>query len=124
MHKHDDRDEAVAKQQSFLARVSAVNGVHGGCKTVSATLEADRGSKVRRAVIVGIEGRRKSTGVLVKSDKEGTQAHIFYDARTLRRLPKGASVRVDWSPVGEHLMTNIAFTITDPDYDKADPQEG
>ena len=110
-------------QTSFVARVAAVNGLKSGCKTVSATLEGGPGAKFRHALLLGIEARRKARGVIVR-DKEGVQAHIFYSARALRRLSKGASVQVDWTPIGDHLMTNIALTIVDPDCDKDDPSEG
>jgi hypothetical protein len=100
-----------------------VSGLKAGCKAVSVSLQGEPGGRLRDAVLLGIEGRHKGRGVIVR-DKEGLQAHIFYSARALRRLSKGENVQVDWTPIGEHLMTNIAITITDPDCSKEDPAEG
>jgi hypothetical protein len=97
-------------------RVAAVNGTQGGCKTVSAILDVESSdSKLKRAVVVGVEPRRKAHGLLIEDEQGATRAHIFFDARTLRQLSKGERVQVDWSPVGEHLMVNIALTITSHD---------
>lgn len=110
-------------QSSFSARVAAVMGLKSGCKTVSVALKGEPGAGLRDALLLGIDGRRKGRGVIVR-DKDGLHAHIFYSAKALRRLSKGASIQVDWTPVGAHLMTNIAITITDPDCGKEDPTEG
>jgi hypothetical protein len=112
-----------AGQNSFSGRVASVNGVKAGCKTISVALQGEPGGRLRDAVLLGVEGQHKGRGVIVR-DKEGFQAHIFYSARALRQLSKGEDVQVDWTPLGEHLMTNIAITITDPDCGKEDPAEG
>jgi hypothetical protein len=109
-------------QNSFSGRVASVNGVKAGCKTISVALQGEPGGKLRDAVLLGVEGQRKGRGVIVRG-KEGLQAHIFYSARALRRLSKGEDVQVDWTPIGDHLMTNIAITITDPDCSKEDLAE-
>lgn len=119
MHKLDD---GIRPQpNSFVARVARVSNPLRRHKTVSLTLVAAQPheGKLRRAILVGVASR-KATGMLVEDEKDGLRAHIFFDAKTLRGIPKDAIVQLDWSPVGR-LMTNIALTITAPDYDKDEP---